>query len=158
MAFRDKLLSAQGCRFSAEITADYGDTLYTFGMDCQADPSGNMTFQVTEPDSIAGIEGSVSYSGGTLDFADTALQFDLMADDQLTPVSAPWILLKTLRSGYIASACYEEELLRLSVDDSYEDDALRLDVWLRDGNPVRGDVLYDGLRILTLDVKDFELL
>jgi len=117
-----------------------------------------MTFCVTAPESIAGIEGSLSYAGGTLDFADTALQFDLLADDQLTPVSSPWILLKTLRSGYIASACYEEELLRLTVDDSYEEDALRLDIWLRDECPVRSDVLYDGKRILSMEVKDFEIL
>jgi len=158
MAFRDKLLSGQGCRFSVQITADYGEHLYYFEMDCAADSVGDMTFCVTAPESIAGIEGSLSYAGGTLDFADTALQFDLLADDQLTPVSSPWILLKTLRSGYIASACYEEELLRLTVDDSYEEDALRLDIWLRDECPVRSDVLYDGKRILSMEVKDFEIL
>ena len=158
MAFRDALLSGQECRFNMEITADYGQEIYAFGMFCRSDSSGNIVFQVTAPESISGIEGSLSFNGGTLDFADTALQFDLMTDDQLTPVSAPWILMKTLRSGYLASACWEGELLRLTMDDSYEEGALRLDVWLEEGKPIRSDVLYDGKRILTLDVKSFEVL
>lgn len=158
LEFRDRLLEAQGCQFTAEITADYGQTLYSFGMECQADEIGAMTFQVTSPESISGITGTISDTGGALTFADTALQFDLMADDQLTPVSSPWILLRTMRSGYITSACWEEELLRLSIDDSYEEDALHLDIWLEEGIPVRGDILYDGKRILALDVKSFVFL
>lgn len=158
MAFRDELLNGQGCRFSVDITADYGEELYNFGMDCQADETGNLTFSVSYPESISGIEGTLSYAGGSLNFADTALQFDMMADDQLTPVSGPWILLRTLRSGYISSACREDNLLRLTMDDSYEEDSLRLDVWLKEKRPVRADILYDGKRILSLDVKNFEIL
>ena len=157
MALRDKLLGGESS-FDAAITADYGEKLYTFAMQCQVDTQGNMTFTVTEPESIAGITGSISDTGGTLTFDDTALQFDLMADDQLSPVSAPWILIKTLRSGYLTSACEEGELLRLTIDDSYEDDALHLDIWLDGENvPVRGEILYDGRRILSIEVTNFEI-
>ena len=102
MDFRAKLL-AQAVSFDAEITADYGDKTYTFAMHCESDTKGDMTFTVTAPESIAGISGTISASGGKLTFSDTALAFDLMADDQLSPVSAPWILMKTLRSGYLTS-------------------------------------------------------
>lgn len=156
MALRSKLLQASSCTFDAEITADYGDKVYTFAMSCQGDPKGNLTFAVTAPETIAGITGKISSEGGRLTFDDTALQFDLMADEQVTPVSGPWIFLKTLRSGYLTSACTEEEQLRLSIDDSYEDDALHLDIWLDAGDiPTRAEILYDGRRILTLTVKNF---
>lgn len=156
MALRAKLLSAESCSFDAEIMADYGDKLYTFSMSCQGDSMGNLTFTVTAPESISGITGSITREGGRLTFDDTALQFDLMADDQVTPVSAPWILLKTLRSGYLTSAGMEGEQLRLSIDDSYEDDALHLDIWL-DGSdlPERAEIMYDGRTILSLTVKNF---
>lgn len=156
MALRDKLLSSNGCSFDAAITADYGDKLYEFDMACQGDAQGNLSFTVTEPETIAGITGTVSDTGGRLTFDDTALQFNLMADDQLSPVSAPWIFLKTLRSGYLTSAGMEGEALRLTIDDSYEDDALQLDIWV-DGNdvPVRAEILYDGRRILSLAVTNF---
>lgn len=158
MKLRSDLLKASACRFDAEITADYGDKVYTFSMNCQGDPLGNMTFTVTAPETIADITGSISDTGGKLTFDDTALQFDLMADDQVTPVSAPWILLKTLRSGYITSAGMEDDLLRLTIDDSYEDDALHLDIWLNDENqPTKAEILYDGRSILSLAVTNFAI-
>ena len=157
MTLRAKILASE-CSFDAKITADYGDKLYVFAMTCQGDSRGNLTFTVTEPESIAGITGIISQDGGRLTFDDTALTFPLMADDQLTPVSAPWIFLKTLRGGYLTSANMEEELLHLTIDDSYEEDALQLDIWLDGQNlPVQSDILYDGRRILTVQVSNFTL-
>ena len=157
MTLRAKLLASE-CSVDVKITADYGDKLYVFAMTCQGDSRGNLTFTVTEPESIAGITGVISQDGGKLTFDDTALAFPLMADDQLTPVSAPWILLKTLRGGYLTSANMEEELLHLTIDDRYEEDSLQLDIWLDGQNlPVQSDILYDGRRILTVQVSNFTL-
>jgi len=159
MELRSRLLSAQGCSFRAEITADYGDTLQTFSLDCRADAEGDLSFAVVQPEEIAGITGTITEAGGALTFEDTALSFPLMADDQLTPVTAPWILVKTLRGGCITSACQEEELLHLTIDDSYEDDALQLDIWLQEEQtPLRADILYDGKRILSLGISAFHFL
>lgn len=158
MALRAKLLSAESCSFDAEILADYGDKLHTFALACQGDAQGNLTFTVTAPERISGITGTITEEGGRLTFDDTALQFDLMADDQITPVSAPWIFLKTLRGGYLTSAGMEGEQLRLSIDDSYEDDALHLDIWLdRNDLPEKAEILYDGRTILSLTVKNFAI-
>ena len=159
LALRGKLLRASGCSFDTKITADYGDKLYEFSLDCEADAQGNLTFSVLQPESIAGITGNIRDSGGNLTFEDVALHFDLMAEDQLSPVSAPWIFLKTLRSGYITSTAEEEGSLRLSVDDSFDDDALRLDIWLgEDSLPYRAEILHDGRRILSLSITNFALL
>ena len=155
MALRSSLLKAQAVTWDAEVTARYEDRSYTFGLNCRFDGQGNMAFTVTAPETISGIQGTVSQAGGDLRFADTALYFELLTDDQLSPITAPWILMKTLRSGYITSACEEDGLLRLSIDDSYEEDALKLDVWCsEEGLPVRGEILYDGLRILSMEVKN----
>lgn len=156
MTLRQQLLTAEGCSFQTVVTADYGDEVHTFTMDCKADKEGTLTFTVTAPQTIAGITGELSAEGGKLTFDDTALAFDLLADGQLSPVSAPWVLVRTLRGGYLSSAVQEGELLRLAVDDSYEEDALRLDIWLDSGNaPVHADMLYDGKRILSLSIENF---
>ncbi len=155
MALRTRLLQAAACSFDADITADYGDKVHQFSLHCQGNGQGDITFTVAAPESIAGITGTISEEGGKLTFDGVALQFDTMADGQASPVTAPWILLKTLRGGYLTSACMEEDLLRLTIDDSYEEDALQLDIWLdQEDLPVRGEILYDGRRILTLDVKN----
>ena len=155
LQLRDRLLSA-GCSFDADITADYGDNLHTFSMNCRTDANGDLSFTVTAPESISGITGTVTREGGHLTFDDAALYFDLLTDDLISPISAPWILVKTLRGGYLRTAGMDEDLLRLTIDDSYEEDALMLDIWLDEQDiPIRGEILWDGRRILTLDVANF---
>lgn len=156
MHLRSRLLKASSSSFHTEITADYGDKIHTFAMDCAFDGDGNMTFSVSAPESISGITGTMGEDGGELTFDDTALHFELLADDLITPVSAPWILMKTLRSGFLCCTCQEDDLLRLTIDDSYEDEELVLDIWL-DGQdlPVKADICYDGRRILSLTVTSF---
>ena len=159
LKLRSQILQGNGCSFQADITADYGDKLHTFSVACEADQEGDLSFTVTKPESISGITGSIKKGEGYLTFADTALQFDPMTDDQITPVLAPWIFMKTLRGGYLTSAGKDGKYLRLTIDDSYEEDALTLDIWLgEDRLPVRAEILYDSRRILSMDVKEFAIL
>lgn len=158
MTLRANLLACQSVSFDTAITADYGDEIYSFGMNCQADNQGNLTFAVTEPETIAGITGTIASGEGKLTFDDVALDFPLMADDQITPISGPWIFLKTLLGGYLTACTVEEDLLRLTIDDSYEDDALQLEIWLNNSDaPVRAEILYDGRRIVTMDITNFQI-
>lgn len=158
MALRSALL-AKGAEFDAAVTADYGDKTYSFGMHCRMEAQGKVTFSVTAPETIAGITGTVSASGGKLTFDGNALAFTLLADGQVSPVSGPWLLMKTLRSGYLTSCGMEDGCLRIAIDDSYEDDALHLDVWLDERDcPKRGEILWKGRRILTVEIENFVFL
>ena len=153
---RERLQSGTGCSFDAQITADYGERINIFSLACEADSQGNLDFTVIEPESIAGITGKVSIEGGHLTFDDQILAFPMMADGQISPVAAPWIFLHTLLGGYLSSWGSDGEYLRLTMDDSFEEDALQVDIWLDENEvPVRGEILYDGRRILSLDVKNF---
>lgn len=152
------VMIAKIIRFDADITADYGDQSYTFAMNCQVDTQGSLTFTVTAPETISGISGTVSGTGGKLTFDDTALAFELMADGQLTPVSAPWVLVKTLRGGYLTSCNLEGELLRIAIDDSYEEDSLHLDIWLDENDtPKNAEIYWQGRRLMTITVSNFEM-
>lgn len=158
MALRSALLRSAS-RFEAEITADYGDKLCHFTMDCSFADNGDMSFTVTAPESIAGITGMIAEKGGKLTFDDSVLAFPLMADDQISPVSAPWVLMKALRSGYLTSAGEEEGMLRLTIDDSYDEDALQMDIWLdKKDLPTRAEMVYDGRRFLSLTIKNMQIL
>lgn len=155
MALRSTLLQASGS-FDAKITADYGDKCHIFSVSCTFDNQGNIGFTVKDPEEISGITGNIHSDGGELTFDDTVLYFPLLSDGQLSPVSAPWIFLKALRSGYLTSAGMEDSFLRLSIDDRYEEDALHLDIWLDELDvPVRAEILYGNRRILSVDVSNF---
>lgn len=158
MALRTRILQGECCSFTAEITADYGDKIQKFSLECQGDRQGNLAFTITKPDTISGITGEITAEGGKLTFDDTALFFELMTDDQISPACAPWIFLRTLRGGYLSSACMEENQLHLTIDDTYAEDALKLDIWMDEQDmPVRAEILHDGRRILTLTVKGFAI-
>lgn len=151
---RSAILRAETCSFTALITADYGDMIYTFTLDCISDRDGNVTFSVKEPETIAGITGKITADGGAITFDDAVLAIPLLTDDQLTPVSAPWILMRALRSGYIASAGSG----RIRLDDSYADDALALDITLDDsGMPAMAEIFWKNRRILSIRVVSFAL-
>lgn len=158
MALRARLLGCESCTFDAAVTADYGDALQSFSLRCEGKADGDLGFEVLEPESIAGITGRFEDGEGKLTFDDDALTFPLLADDQVTPVSAPWILLKTLLGGYLTACGMEEDLLRLTINDSYEEDALQLEIWLNDENrPVQAEIIYCGRRIITMEVENFQI-
>lgn len=159
MVFREKLLQGQGCSFDVTITADYMETLYTFSMNCSTDASGNLTFTVKEPSTIAGISGIISSDGGKLTFDDQVLAFEEMADGQISPVYAPWVFVNTLRSGYINSCGEAEDGFRICIDDSYAEEALQLDIWTdHDVLPTAAEISWKGRRILTLEISNFTIL
>ena len=159
LSLRSSILSASGCTLDATVTADYGDQTYTFAMGCEFDAHGNLSFTVQSPQTIAGISGTVGSQGGAITFDDTALSFPLLADEQLSPVSAPWVFMKTLRSGFITSAGEDEGYVRLIIDETYEDRTLTAHVWLNEESiPLQADLYWDGRRILTVEVTNFQTL
>lgn len=158
MALRGKI-QQKDVSFGAVVTADYGDKVHTFSMECQADTLGNLRFKVTEPENIAGISGTISKGSGKLTFDAQVLAFDILADELISPVSGPWVLMETLRSGFLTSCSMEGELLRVAIDDSYEENALHLEVWLDSNDmPKQCEIYWQGRRLLSMDVKDFTFL
>ena len=157
--FRQKLLVASSCAFDASITADYSNTVYQFKMHCKMESDGNVGFTVTEPETIAGISGSISAAEGSLNFENTVLAFPILANGQATPVYAPWIFLNALRSGYLKGASREGDGYRISIDDSYEENALHLEI-LTDSLliPSLCEIFWDGQRILSLEIENFQIL
>ena len=159
LSARSRLLEGNGCEFKAEITADYGQELISFSINCAFDQHGNMQFDVIEPGTIMGISGKIDSDGGALTFDDKVLGFAMLADDQITPVSAPWLMIKSLRSGYIASCGKDGTLFKIQLDDSYNEDPLQLDLWIDQNNTiVRAEFLWRNRRIINLDVMDFKYL
>ena len=154
LALRSRCLAGE-VSFEAEIRADYITNIECFTLDCAVDPSGEMRFAVTEPDDIGGIRGTVSGTGGTVDFEDMVLGYPLLAEGRLSPLAAPWVLVKALREGCIVAVGREGEALHLTIDDSYADNALTLDIWLEEGQVEEAEIAWEGRRCVTMTVEDF---
>lgn len=154
LELRSRALSANAVTFRAEIAADYIDHVEEFTLECAFDADGVLSFTVAEPEQICGIAGTVSGTEGALTFDDQILAFPLMAEERLSPVSAPWIVMKALRSGCIIACAREEEVLHVTVDDSYADDALTVDLWADENGIVAAEVSWQGRRAVAMEIEN----
>ena len=158
MALRGKLQKSS-VAFTVDITADYGNERHQFSLDCQCDASGNLEFTVVQPENISGITGTVAQNTGKLTFDDQILAFDILADGLVSPVSAPWVMMETLRGGYLTSCSREGEALRLAIDDSYAENALHMEVLLDETDtPQQCEIYWQGRRLLSMNIKNFRYL
>lgn len=159
LELRRSVLEAQGCSFDATITAEYDDVFYTFQMSCRFDQTGMLSFTVTDPETIAGISGTISRECSALSFDDKILAFPLLANGELTPVSAPWIFLSALKGGYLRGYSESEAGFSLYIDDSFEEDPLHLEIELDEETmPVSAQIIWQDRRILSLQIKNFTIL
>lgn len=155
LALRTGCLSAQTVTFQADVRADYITEYEDFSLECQADRDGNVAFRVLEPEEIADIRGTVRGAEGTVEFDDTVLAFPLLAEGRLSPVSGPWVLMQAIRSGCILAAGQEGELIHVTIDDSYADNALTVDIWLEEGKVEEAEIAWEGRRVLSMTFDDF---
>ena len=152
-------LQSSSFTFDSVVTADYLDKVYSFAMKCEVNESGELTFQVTSPETLAGISGNVSNDGGKFTFDDRVLLFETIADGLITPVTSPWVVIKSLRSGYIRSTGKEGSGTHIQLNDSYNEEALYLDVWTdQDDLPETAEIYWEGRRILSLEIENFNFL
>ena len=158
ISLRNQIECSNGCAFLATVTADYGDELYAFSMDCVTDKEGNLAFTVITPDTISGITGRISAKGGELVFDNNVLGFQTMADGMLTPVVAPWIFIRTLKSGYLKGCAEIDTGFEILADDSYADGALHLCIVVEESLPKIAEIFWNGRRILTISVENFRYL
>ena len=153
---RNKLLKSNGCKFDASVSADYGDKIYSFKMNCEADNKGTLNFIVNNPDTIAGISGSISEEGGKLTFDNEILAFEMLADGCVSPVTAPWLMLYSIRGGYIRGCGYDNDRLYIQIDDSYAENGIRLELWTdENGLPAFCELYWQQKKVVSIVVENF---
>ena len=155
---RTALLEKGGCSFTADMTVDFPDRAYDFSVSCEYLSGEHAKITVLQPEEITGITAKVSGSGAAVVFDDIALDFGKLANGNVSAMEAPWLLAKCWDSAYISAAGKDGDLLRVTYLEGYDDGQLTVDTWLNEaGEPVRGEVAYDGMRCLTLNISQFQL-
>ena len=155
--FRAALVRAGGCTFRAEVRADFGDTVASFCMDCDAEADGILRLTLTAPETLAGITATVTDAGGKITYDGMALDFGLMAGGNVIPAAAPALAVDCWIREYIASAGQEEERYRVTYEKDFDEKRLVVDTWFENGIPFYAEVCYNNQRILKLELSDFKL-
>jgi hypothetical protein len=159
LRLRDSLLSSKSCSFVGKVTAEFSERAYCFKMNCQYSSDQELEFSVLEPNTISGITGSVSQEGGKITFDEKALLFETMADGRISPVSAPWLMMKSITSGYIKGAGDCPEGYLVQIDDSYREKVLKLLITLdHSGMPLFCEIFWEGVRIVSIEIENLIIL
>lgn len=147
-----------GCAFDVHIISQSDDHIHRFTLYC-VETEDILRFEVAEPESIRGITGSVSNKGGALEFDDTLLSFPLLANGEISPVIAPWLLLECLKNGLVRYVGAVEEGYSVTFHHSFRGEQLQVEAVLAEnGIPKSCELFWDGKRILYLELSDFRFL
>lgn len=157
LQLRQRLTKGEGASFVTAVTADYGDRIYTFTMECVAKSTGAVDFTVVSPETISGIRGTVSEGVGKLTFDDKVLLFEPLTQGQLTPAIGPWLMIKAIQGGYIRSLADADDCKEITFDDTLGSENYQLVLTLgKDQTPTFCQVFWNNRRILSLTISDFK--
>ena len=157
IAVRASLVQAGGCSFRAELTADYGDYVVPFALDCETEVNGPTHFTVAAPETLAGITAAVDETGGTVTYDGLMMDFGLLANGRLAPAAGPAVVAYCWSSAYLAAGGEEDGRFRATYEKDYEEKMLKVDTWFENGIPIYAEVCYNGQRILNLTISEFSL-
>ena len=153
--FRTKLMQSEGCDFTADITADYGDKVYEFTVQVQYAPE-ETKLTVVSPEEISGISATVTEQGTNISFDGAALDFGKLANGYVSPVSASWLLGQCWTGEYISAAGPDGDYEKITYLRGYDDQELMVNTWLDEaGVPVQAEVFFGERRCLNIRIRDF---
>lgn len=157
--FRTALLGAQSCTFSAEVTADFGDKVYDFALDCVYRPQENSAeLTVTAPETIAGIQATVDGESAQVRFEDVSLQLGTLADGHVAPMRLPRLLGDAWAYGYIETLSNTNEGCLVTYRVGYDDDELLVYTYFDDAmTPLQAEVYRDGSCVLTAKTVNYSI-
>ena len=157
MGFRAALLAAGTCRFTAQMRVDVQGSLYDLTLDCACDPDGTCAVNVLAPASLEGVRATFDGSGGLLSFDGMAVDFGLLAEQELAPILLPLRMVEYWRGAYILAAGQEEGLLRVSYQDDTSDLDLFVDTWFDGDTPTYTEISLNGTVAAELRLTEFRL-
>ena len=151
--------SCRPARPNAAITADYGESAASFTLDCVFSPETGASVTVTEPESIAGIQAQVKDTAASVSYDGMQLGLGSLADGNLAPLAAPYVLGQCWAGEYIDATGTEDGLLRTTYRMGYEEKELVVDTWFSQEplTPVRAELSFEGRMVLRTDISAFSM-
>lgn len=155
--FRTSLLSASSCTFTTEVTADFGQRVYEFTLDCAYHSEDNYAdLRVTAPDTIAGIAASVDGEDAEVKFENVSLELGTMAGGHVAPMQLPQILGDAWTYGYVDSIGKAGDGYLVTYRTGYDSDELLIYTYFDTQMvPIRSEVYYEETCVLAADIENF---
>ena len=97
---RGELLETSGCTAQLELTADYGQRVYTYGIDLSWQREGETVLTITAPENVAGITARILEGESALEYDGMRVETGPLDGSGMSPVDAVPVLLDYAEGGY----------------------------------------------------------
>ena len=162
---RGAYLEMTACSCHGDITADYGQRVYEFGVDITWEKEGRTVLVLTSPENVAGITATVEKGETTLEYDGVMVETGPLDSAGLSPMDALPALLTYAREGYMAECCMENwdgaSLLRVTCRDPERDpgQGVEAQLWFRpeDLGLARGEISEDGRTVIQCVFTNFSM-
>jgi len=161
---RGEYLASNGCTAKLDVTADYGQRVYTYTIDVVV-TGEDTVITVAAPEEVAGVTAHLSGADNWLEYDGAVLETGPLDENGLTPLSAVPVLLESARSGFMDSCAMErlgeQETVRVLCRDPevHYGQGREISLWFDTYSHglVRGEIAVDGYRVIMCEFEQFIL-
>ncbi|MBC5738217.1 hypothetical protein H8S62_14485 [Lawsonibacter sp. NSJ-52] len=165
LEIRTEYIGMTACTASMDVTADYGERVYRYGMGLTWEKDAQTVLTLTSPEDVAGVTVRIEAGETALEFDGARIETGALSPDGLSPVDSVPALLDWVKEGFIAE-CAEETLgevqtLRVCYrdPDAAAGTGTEASVWFDTATHglVRGEVSVDGATVIQCAFTDFQM-
>ena len=165
LELRGRYLEMSGCTASADITADYGQRVYQYGVDVAWQREGDTVLTLTAPAEVAGVTVRIHEGETVLEYDGVQVETGALTPDGLSPIAGIPLLLETVQEGFLAECLLEEwdgvQLLHIASRDpeGTVGQGREIQLWFdpASGALVRGEIAQDGSTVLQCTFSAFTM-
>lgn len=158
---RIKYLEADTISLTADITADYGESVYEFKVSFAAS-DGEYELEIIEPENIRGLRAKTKNGSMKLEYDGAELDTGTILSEGVSPVDALPLALEAWRSGYIIESIIDELDGEASIKTTIivsEKDDIELITWFSEESflPIRAEFSVAGQRVIMCGFSDVSI-
>lgn len=165
LEIRAEYLEMAACTASMDITADYGQRVYQYGVDLSYTREGETVLTVTAPENIAGVTARLEQNQTALEYDGVRIETGSLTTDGLSPIDAVPALLTAAREGFLAECVLEDmedaETLHVSCRDpeATPGQGVETQLWFDAATHalIRGEITQDGFTVIQCVFSDFAI-
>ena len=163
LEIRGEYLSMAGCTARAELTADYGQRVYTYGLDISCTQEETV-LTITEPENISGVTARIQAGETVLEYDGVRVETGALNRDGLSPMDAVPALLTAAKEGFLAQSVLEgsgeeAETLHITIRDPEipAGSGTEFQLWFAADTHalVRGEISEDGATVIQCSFSGF---
>ena len=148
------------CSFQVALTADYETRVFDYVLDVVYDQTSGARLTIVEPEIARGVAASIQNGQTQLVYEGFSLDAGPLTADGLSPLETVPTFYQAITQGYIAGVDLAGETVSVTDRDGATAPGVGRETVVvfdaREGVPLTGELFYDGARIVSATVKDFQ--